>query len=132
MARTFCQIAAPLLPIRVENLLPNPGLPDCFLSKHGGLVEFKWARDWPKRGGPLRLPHYTEAQRSWARKHLADGGRCFLVLQVKKEWFIFTANQVAYYEVGNLTREQLKAEADRYFAKKPTTEELVEYFSGSN
>lgn len=127
-AKDFCDLVEPLIPIRIENLLPPSGCPDCVLSKNGAWVEFKWAKQWPKRKGPLRIKHYTEEQRLWARIHLGRGGKCFLILFVKQEWFIFDAQNEFYYKVGNLTREELTKHASFYFKKKPSTEQLLDVF----
>lgn len=129
LAKAFCQLTQSLFPVRIENALYSPGLPDLCLVSIGAWVELKWAREWPKRGGPLRLPHFTMAQKAWAAKCLRRGGRCYLCVMCKGEWFIYRAANEAYAMVGNMAREEMIERADWYFESKPSGEELCAVFT---
>lgn len=114
--------------MRVENLLCGKGgigTPDVNIST--GWVELKWAKSWPSRPStPLRLPHFTDEQRNWALRRKGAGGRCWLVLQVKQEWFIF--DEAGMQWVGTWTRQELIDNALVYFPTKPTSEQLCAVF----
>ncbi len=58
---------------------------------------------------------------------MAAGGECFLVLQVRSEWFIFDGD--AYFDVGEMTREEMMVAARFYFPVKPTSDELCACFT---
>lgn len=87
----------------IENRLES-GTPD--LAYIGGWLELKWLRGWPKQGGVVQLPHFTKAQRYWLRKHCEMGGRAFMILQVRREWFLFAG--VHCDLPGQLTSQQLR------------------------
>jgi hypothetical protein len=70
----------------VENKLTK-GMPD--VNYVEGWLELKWLRGWPPKGGTVAIPHYTNHQRLWLKRRWERGGRAFLVLQVKNEWFVF-------------------------------------------
>lgn len=128
-SHAFCALVKPLDPVRVENLLTGAtglGIPDLNLST-GAWVELKIGKCWPKRGGPLRLPHFTSEQKRWALRRAAAGGDVFLALKVRSEWFIFDADGMQ--EVGNLTKEELIEASRHYFPVKPTSEQLCACFT---
>ncbi len=128
LSKTFCDLTKRLDPVRVENLLTGPkgtGTPDVNLAS-GHWVELKIANSWPKRGGPLRLPHFTTEQKNWAARRTAAGGQVFLVLKVRSEWFIFDSD--SYDRVGQMTREEMMEAARFYFPVKPTSDELCACF----
>lgn len=125
LRQTFCKLAKRLDPVCVENLLTGStgvGTPDVNLS-NGAWVELKWAKAWPARATtPLRVPHFTQEQRDWAKRRTDAGGCCYLLLQVGPEWFIF--GYPGMLSVGYLTHEELKESALTYFATKPSGEAL--------
>lgn len=127
---TFCKLAAPLDPVPIENLLTGEtgvGMPD--VEFIGGWAELKWKSEWPKRPRtPLRLDHYTQDQRDWLMRRWERGERTFLVLQIGQEWFFFSAP--AAQRVGYLTRQELRDNATVYFAKKPTSDQVVAVLRG--
>lgn len=118
---------------RIENVLAL-GTPDVVYSVGGvgGLLELKDADGWPKRGGPLTLPHYTAEQRQWHRAWRARGGRVHLALRVQgaavtyaddlsprgqktpAEFFLFDA-AVAAEVLGAVDRSGLIAAAVRHW-----------------
>lgn len=86
----------------IENKVAK-GTPD--VNYIDGWLELKWLRGWPPKGGPVAIPHYTNHQRLWLKRRWARGGRSFLVLQVRNEWFVFCGCDAL--PVGTLTRDQL-------------------------
>ena len=124
----FMLLTKSLHAVRVENLLCTPGLPDVSLAT--GWVELKVSRDYPTRPDtPVRLPHYTDDQRAWLRKRCLAGGNAWLALKVSRDWYIFWGATGAQ-EVGNLTKEGLRAECIAYFPGKPSAAELCSVFTG--
>jgi hypothetical protein len=102
----------PLHAIPVENSV-HVGTPD--VNCLHGWIELKWKRSWPVRPTtPLRLPHFTTVQKRWLLKRHALGGRCWLLLQVNRDWLIFTAPQ-AYRLVGQATRTELMSGCHRHW-----------------
>lgn len=102
--------AANLDPHRVENAVAL-GMPD--VNYRDGWIELKYAPEWPKRGGPLRIPHYTPQQRVWLLRRWRARGNAFLLLRVNgSEFFLFDG--VTAQDVGELTREQLITRAQAY------------------
>ncbi len=120
----FLKLTYSLASVPVENLLvtkETKGTPDVILGPC--LVELKYAAKWPVRPStPLRLDHYSQDQKNFANRHIAGGGRWFLVLQVRTEWFVFTMPFAM--NVGDLCRADLIAGATAYWAHKPTPEQI--------
>ena len=74
---------------RIETMAP--GTPDvnyCIDGKEGW-IELKHAREWPKRGGPLKLRHFTPEQRLWIHTRQKAGGKAFVLLKVEDDYFLF-------------------------------------------
>lgn len=94
----------PLHGIRVENSVLE-GTPD--IAYIGGWIETKNVQEWPKRDTTkVRLPHYTAAQRAFARQHIALGGNCWLILKGPNLWLLFHGG-VAAEKVGCSTVSEL-------------------------
>ena len=75
---------------RIENNVSS-GTPDvnyCIEGKEGW-IELKHAKEWPKRGGPLKLRHFTSEQRLWIRTRQKAGGNAYVLLKVEKDYFLF-------------------------------------------
>ena len=90
-------------PMRIEDLLTK-GVAD--VNYMGGWIELKAADRWPMRGGPLRLDHYTPAQKAWGMKRWSKGRRCFVLLRVRSDWLLFDAFTAAHY-LGKCNRQEL-------------------------
>ena len=92
--------------IPVENSV-CAGTPDvnCTL----GWIELKWLRNWPSNEEtcPLGNGKIRREQINWAnRRQKAYGGASvYLLLQVKREWFLFSGFQMERLEVA--TRQGL-------------------------
>ncbi len=99
------KLLKPVHAIPVENTVGVNGCPD--VNYAGGWIELKWLRSWPKR--PLTnvsISHFTTQQRRWLRNRCNAGGKAYLLLQVQKEWLLFTGIDAADV-VGNVTRAEL-------------------------
>jgi len=107
--------------IAVENPC-LPGTPD--VNYKEGWIELKWLRSWPKNEGtPVQIPHYSQQQKLWIRKRHVTGGKVFLLLQCKKEWFLF--KHPTTMVVGNLTRKELTEQAHKHWANGLKVEEFI-------
>lgn len=109
MWTTLRPLLVGLDPIRVENPA-DPGTPD--VNYIEGWVELKEMPRWPPKGGPLRVDHYTQQQKTWARSRARAGGRVFLLLKVGQDWLLFRG-EVAAAILGKAPEEALKAAAVR-------------------
>lgn len=120
------KMLAPLDPVPIESALvtaKTQGIPD--LNYAGGWIELKWKKSWPARAAtPLRIPHYTDEQRNWAKRRTAAGEEVWLLLKVRTEWFLFDCD--GSQEVGNLNFDELVEAARKYWPSKPAPEELIE------
>ena len=104
MARQICYALRALDPVRIEGA-NRPGIAD--VECRAGWVELKWRRRWPRGQVPVQLHHFTQQQRAWLRSRwCARGGGAFVLLQVNKEWLLFSAPAAAA-ELGYAPRERL-------------------------
>jgi hypothetical protein len=88
----------------VENPV-DPGFPD--VEYIGGLLELKEVDDWPARADTiLRIEHYTQEQRIWHERRAHFGGRIHVLLQVEREYLLFTG-AVAAQHLGRVPRATL-------------------------
>lgn len=95
----------PLHAVPVENRVGVLGTPD--VNYIEGWIELKWRRAWPvKPDTPVTLPHFTIQQRRWLKKRWNAGGNSWLLLQVQREWLLFSGRDAADY-LGLLTRKGL-------------------------
>lgn len=68
-----------------------PGIPDisyCYRGK-SGWIELKYLKNYPMHKTVVNIPHYTPAQKLWAKKYIEKGGNYFLVLRIKNDCFAF-------------------------------------------
>ena len=95
----------PIHAVAVENPV-GPGTPDVNYCE--GWIELKWLRTWPKRDATVvSIPHFTIQQRRWLRRRWEVGQSAWLLLQIKREWMLFTGLDAHDY-VGNLNRKELR------------------------
>lgn len=91
-------------------LTASADVPDVsYSTTHHGWIELKFVAEAPKRGGPVRLPHFTPGQRGWLTRHGKRGGKCFVLLQVGTVYFLFSWKSA--WKLGDLTLEELSREA---------------------
>lgn len=113
-------------PVRVENPV-WPGTPD--VNYTGGWVELKWCEQWPPRGGPLRIDHFTVQQRTWLTQRRLAGGRAFLLLKVgENEWLLFDG-AVAAKVLGHVEQDKLYRACLARWTRKPKTEEICKWLT---
>ncbi len=111
-------------PVRVENPA-GPGTPD--VNYIEGWVELKYAEQWPPRGGPLRIDHFTQQQRVWLTQRRHAGGRAFLLLKVgENEWLLFDG-AVAAKVLGHVEQDKLYRACLARWTRKPKTEEICKW-----
>lgn len=111
--------------IPVENPM-RPGTPD--VNYADGWIELKWKRSWPKKPESIvQLPHFTPWQRRWLKKRyeISRAGACWLLLQVGREWMLFTGRDAADY-VGLVGREGLYKVARVRWTSGLKDKELIE------
>lgn len=76
---------------QVENIL-EVGTPDTNWLIDGveGWIELKSIHGWPfGKKTPLRIPHYTTAQKRWGAQQLKHGGKWSLFIKVGREYLLF-------------------------------------------
>ena len=126
-AREFCTLTRKLHPVRIENALLTPGLPDVSIAP--GFVELKWLKAYPKKPEtPVRIDHYTDEQRLWLRTRAAAGGGAWLALKVRADRYIFDSDGAQ--SVGFLTKAELMEACIAYWPCLPTAEEFCRVFTG--
>lgn len=119
----FVAALRPLDAVAVENPA-CPGTPDvnCVL----GWIELKHVPAAPARAGtPVRVDHYTQQQRLWARRRAAAGGMCLMYLQVGNEHFLLDGVTAAF-NIGEATMGDLKGLALKTWTGNPKPEDLLE------
>lgn len=115
-------VLKPLAAFPIENAVKE-GTPDLYYI--GGLIECKWRRAWPKRDTTIvQVKHYTDTQRDFHRWQWSRGGKCWVMLQVRKEWLLFKGPDAAEY-LGYVTRNTLYNVAFRRWTNGLNKEELI-------
>lgn len=111
----------------VENRV-EVGTPD--VQFIGGWMELKWLDRWPsiKSDEIVRLRHYTQEQRNWARRRKRRGGACWLLLHAGRDWLLFDG-EVAAEHVGRCTKAQLFELAERVWRGALHRREFLEHVS---
>ena len=88
--------------MRIENPFYE-GVPDVNYLINGieGWIELKFLKQFPKKElTPIKLPHYTTAQKIWHKIRHENKGNTAIILQVDNYYFIFKQDKTAL--VGNL------------------------------
>jgi len=117
MRRFVCLALKPLDANPVENAVV-PGYPD--VEFIGGTVELKSLPKWPVRPEtPVKVDHFTPAQRGWLLRRAARGGMTWLLLRVGKTWLLFNG-AVAADIVGRVPQDQLREAAHVVWESKPS------------
>lgn len=99
------QALKPLHAVPIENRVGVLGTPD--VNYVEGWIELKWIRSWPVRPDtPVKIDHFTIQQRRWLNRRWNAGGNAWLLLQVQREWLLFSGRDAADY-ICNLTRTGL-------------------------
>lgn len=127
VTQALSRLLKPLHATRIENALSQAGIPDLNIST--GWIEAKALKNYPKREStPVRLHHpYTDDQKLWAQKRTAAGGKVWLVVKVANDWYVFLPPNS--YEVGTLTKDEMKEKALAWWHFEPPQNELLKIFS---
>lgn len=110
----------------IENPM-RAGTPD--INYIDGWIECKWMRRWPKgcNENPVSFTHpLSKEQGIWLNRRWKKGGRCYVALQVKREWFFFAGSNVQEY-FGKVSRLQLIQYAALYFDNGLNDKKLIEF-----
>lgn len=119
----------PLDAFAVENRV-GVGTPD--VNYIEGWIELKWVRRWPKRPETVvDIDHFSKEQRIWLNRRYQRMGNSWLLLQVGREWLLFTGQDAADY-VGKLTREGLYKVCRMRLTQGMDKEELIECLTSGN
>lgn len=112
MRRTVIKILRPLHATSIENGV-GVGTPD--VAYAGGWLELKSIDAWPKKPDtPLRVPHFSPAQKVWITKHRLAGGVVDVLLKVEQDWLLIDG-QMAVDILGVAPREALIFHAVRHW-----------------
>jgi hypothetical protein len=101
---------------RIENAVAT-GTPDVAFTLRGasGWVENKWRERWPaKPGDVVTLPHYTPAQRIFARDEIRAGGRVWVFLEIERpvpSYYLLWGEWARLHLSIDATRAHIEAEA---------------------
>jgi len=101
------ELLAVLHAVPVENSVQQ-GTPDVNCSV--GWIEIKYVPQWPARGGPVRVEHFTTQQRWWLKQRRLARGSCWLLLRVANDWLLLRGCWAADH-LGTATREELETGA---------------------
>jgi hypothetical protein len=124
MRKRLVATLKPLHALAVENPT-HPGTPDVNYTL--GWIELKWMKRWKNNAhrSPVLIEHFTPQQRWWLRKRWEAGGKAFLMLQVGREYLLFTGD-VAAEHVGLVPKGKLVEVAYKYWPKGLKKEELIQ------
>lgn len=127
MRHTVVNALKSLDAIAVENPA-RPGTPD--VNYVEGWVELKWIRRWNANANeaPVLIHHFTPQQRVWLMRRWNKDGNVWLLLEVGREWLLFTGD-VAAASVGRVTRLELEKLAFRHWRNGLVRKELVSCLS---
>lgn len=96
---------------RVENRV-MAGTPDVYFSHpHGrGWLELKVVNNWPRtEAGKLKIPHWTQNQRNWMRRHHEHGGKAWLVVGIEHTGeLLMLPDTTALQAVDNWTQDEIR------------------------
>jgi hypothetical protein len=114
--------------VPVENRV-GPGTPDVNYSE--GWIECKWLRHWPRKfETPVALDHpLLPEQRAWLQRRRKRNGAAWVMLQCRREWFLFDGAIAAQY-LGYVTRDELCKLATKWWPDGLNEMELVEVLGG--
>lgn len=109
--------------IPVENTV-RPGTPDINFIE--GWLECKWLRRWPANANesPVLISHFTPQQRIHLARRYGKGGNTFLMLEIGREWMLFTGDVAAQF-VGRATRLHLEQIVYRHWKNGLIKQELI-------
>lgn len=84
------------------------GIPDLSYGAKGvnGWIELKQVKDWPmKPDTPVDLNHFTPLQVNWLRRRGKKGSRCYVLIKISNEYFVFSFLSAMSLRAG-MTRKE--------------------------
>lgn len=105
----------------------STGIPDLSYGARdvNGWIELKQVRKWPvKPATPVNLDHFTASQVNWLRKRGKKGGRCFILVRVDTEYFVFSFHEARLLRAG-MTQEAFREKCIQSWSGKIYPEELL-------
>lgn len=113
--------------IPVENPA-RPGTPD--VNYLHGWIELKRLPHWPKRGGPLRVPHFSPQQKIRHVKRCQAGGNSFVLVRVGDDWLLMDG-EVASIVLGKSKKRELIHHSIFYWQGSLDGDELLQYLEST-
>ncbi len=115
--------------VSVENSV-RAGTPD--VNYIEGWIELKWIRAWPVRPEThVTIDHYTKIQRLWHKRRITRSGNCWLLLQCRLEYLLFSAEVAAQY-LGTSTKQELINLTAKYWNKGMKWNEFADFLKSHN
>ena len=108
--------------VSIENGV-GAGTPD--VNFVGGWLELKSVDKYPPRGGPVRLPHFTPAQKAWIVQRANAGGYVGVLLKVEKDLYLFGPDTAVTY-LDDLDRKGLMTYCDWHCHGWPDAKTFVD------
>jgi hypothetical protein len=103
----------------------GPGIPDVSygLRNVNGWIELKVLDSWPKSDKtPVKIPHLTDWQKRWLARRGMHGGRTWLLVRIHKDYLLI--NGVWIWEIGSLSKEELRQKASGFWSGSINWDEL--------
>lgn len=106
------------------------GIPDLSygLQAVNGWVETKVLNKWPKRGGVVKIDHYTPQQKNWLRIRGRIGGHCFLLLKVDNVYLLFD-HETAQAVYTGMTQDEMMCNCLFWSVGELHTQEFLAYLT---
>jgi hypothetical protein len=125
MRKKLVRALRPLHAVSVENPA-LPGTPD--VNYVEGWIELKWLRKWPVGEDTIvRIDHFTPQQRVFHIRRRQAGGRCWFMLQCRREWLLLDGADAALnINTEWCTKAHLIELAVHYWPQSLDQRELVE------
>ena len=94
-----------------------------------GWIELKYTPLYPVRTrSPVRLTHFTLAQRAWLHRRGTLGERCVVLWQIHRDYYVF--NWQSVNDLGQMTKTELRSIAYWYCKGSPNWSKLMTAIAG--
>lgn len=106
------------------------GVPDVsYATDHHGWIELKKVKR-PRPGGLVTIPHFTPAQRNWAKRFGKKCGGVWVLVQVDRSFFLFGWWSVD--RIGRMTEEEMRSECHASWEGRIDPEAFIRSLSRIN
>lgn len=103
------------------------GIPDLsYATDHHGWIELKKI-SCPSLVKPIKIAHFTPAQKSWVKRFGAKCGHVWVLIQIDRRYLLFGWWSVD--QIGKLTLNELSREAHQYWDEAIDPEEFMSALS---